>query len=128
MRWCWRAPVSIVFRWVIALRSGSNSTVFVPSPAQGAIALEAVPGSGAALACALVGDPATRVAVTAERAVLISLGGGCLMPLGAWARIEDGRLVLVAALVVEGAIRRAELSGRLEEPEALGEMVAARLR
>jgi hydroxymethylbilane synthase len=105
-----------------------DATVFVPSPAQGAIALEAVPGSGAALACALVGDSATRVAVTAERAVLISLGGGCLMPLGAWARIEDGRLVLVAALVVEGDIRRAELSGGLEEPEALGEMVAARLR
>ena len=40
------------------------------------------PDPAAALACALVGDPATRVAVTAERAVLISLGGGCLLPLG----------------------------------------------
>jgi hydroxymethylbilane synthase len=105
-----------------------DATVFVPSPAQGAIALEAVPGSGAALACALVGDSATRVAVTGERAVLIGLGGGCLLPLGAWARIEDGHLVLVAALVVEGAIRRVELSGSPEEPEALGEMVASRLR
>jgi hydroxymethylbilane synthase len=66
--------------------------------------------------------------VTAERAVLIGLGGGCLLPLGAWARIEDGRLVLVAALVVDGAIRRAELSGSLDGAEALGEMVAARLR
>jgi hydroxymethylbilane synthase len=105
-----------------------DANEFVPSPAQGAIALEAVAGSGAARACALVGDSATRIAVTAERAVLISLGGGCLLPLGAWARIEDGRLVLVAALVVEGAIRRAELSGVLDKPEALGEMVAARLR
>jgi hydroxymethylbilane synthase len=105
-----------------------DANEFVPSPAQGAIALEAVPGSGAARACALVGDSATRITVTAERAVLISLGGGCLLPLGAWARIDEGRLVLVAALVVEGAIRRAELSGALDEPEALGEMVAARLR
>jgi hydroxymethylbilane synthase len=66
--------------------------------------------------------------VTAERAVLIGLGGGCLLPLGAWARIEGGRLVLVAALVIEGAIRRVELSGSPEEPEALGEIVASRLR
>jgi hydroxymethylbilane synthase len=101
---------------------------FVPSPAQGAIALETVAGSPAAQACVLVGDLATRIAVTAERAVLIGLGGGCLLPLGAWARIEESRLVLVAALVVDGAIRRAEASGTLEEPEALGEMVAARLR
>ena len=104
-----------------------DPTVFVPSPAQGAIALEAVSGSGASRACALVGDPMTRVAVTAERAVLISLGGGCLLPLGAWARVEEGRLILVAALVVDGAVRRAEASGSPEQPEALGEIVAARL-
>ena len=101
---------------------------FVPSPARGAIALETVAGSPAAQACVLLGDLATRITVTAERAVLIGLGGGCLLPLGAWARIEESRLVLVAALVVDGAIRRAEASGTLEEPEALGEMVAARLR
>jgi hydroxymethylbilane synthase len=105
-----------------------DATEFVPSPAQGAIALEAARGSGAAHECARVGDPATRIAVTAERAVLISLGGGCLLPLGAWARIQDGQLVLVAALVVEGAIRRAELAGNPDDAEALGEMVAARLR
>ncbi len=101
---------------------------FVPSPAQGAIALETVSDSAASRACALAGDATTRIAVTAERAVLIGLGGGCLMPLGAWARIEDGRLVLVAALVVEGAVRRAEASGGIEDPVGLGEMVAARLR
>ncbi len=101
---------------------------FVPSPAQGAIALETVTDSAASRACAPAGDAATRIAVTAERAVLIGLGGGCLLPLGAWARIEDGRLVLVAALVVEGAVRRAEASGAIDEPEALGDLVAARLR
>jgi hydroxymethylbilane synthase len=101
---------------------------FVPSPAQGAIALEAVTGSPAARLCAGVGDPETTAAVEAERAVLAALGGGCLLPLGAWARIEDGRLVLVAALVVDGAVRRAEMSGGIEDPAALGVSVAARLR
>jgi hydroxymethylbilane synthase len=101
---------------------------FVPSPAQGAIALETVSDSAVARACALVDDLATRVAVTAERAVLAGLGGGCLLPLGAWARIDGGRLILVAALVVDGDIRRAEAAGGAEAPEALGEAVAARLR
>jgi hydroxymethylbilane synthase len=105
-----------------------DATEFVPSPAQGAIALEAVTGSTAAQACALVDDGATRIAVTAERAVLSGLGGGCLLPLGAWARIDDGRLVLTAALVVDGVIRRADASGHVSESEALGEIVAARLR
>jgi hydroxymethylbilane synthase len=105
-----------------------DPAAFVPSPAQGAIALETVIDSAAAGACELAGDPTTRITVTAERAVLIGLGGGCLLPLGAWARVEDGRLVLVAALVVDGAIRRAALSGSLDAPEALGELVAARLR
>ena len=101
---------------------------FVPSPAQGAIARETVAGSAPASACEPVDDRATRLAVTAERAVLRALGGGCLLPLGAWARIENGRLRLVAALVVEGSIHRAEAEGSLDDPEGLGEAVAARLR
>jgi hydroxymethylbilane synthase len=105
-----------------------DPTEFVPSPAQGAIALETVVDSAGADACSRAGDAMTRVAVTAERAVLISLGGGCLLPLGAWARVEGGELVLVAALVVDGEIRRAEAAGSLDAPEALGAMVATRLQ
>ena len=105
-----------------------NPLQFVPSPAQGAVALEAVTGSAPAHACEPVDDRVTRLAVTAERAVLSALGGGCLLPLGAWARVEAGRLVLVAALVAEGSIRRGEAEGSLENPQALGEAVAARLR
>lgn len=105
-----------------------DPVTFVPSPAQGAIALEAVTGSGAARMCASVGDAVTTAAVVAERAVLAGLGGGCLLPLGAWARIEDDHLVLVAALVVEGAIRRAEASGGVDDAAVLGAIVARRLR
>ena len=58
----------------------------------------------------------TRVAVTAERAVLISLGGGCLLPLGAWARVEGDRLVLVAALVDGRRNSPRRGSGELRRP------------
>lgn len=105
-----------------------DPTSFVPSPAQGAIALEAVAGSRAAAICARVADPATTAAVTAERAVLAALGGGCLLPLGAWARIEDGMLRLTAALVVDGEVRRADAADGIERAAALGELVAGMLR
>jgi hydroxymethylbilane synthase len=101
---------------------------FVPAPAQGAIALEAVAGSRAAGVCARAADPATTVAVRAERAVLAALGGGCLMPLGAFARVEGQALLIIAALAVAGDIRRAELSGDPGDPELVGTRLAELLR
>lgn len=102
--------------------------VFVPAPCQGAIAIETVVGGAAALACAPADHPVTRAAAAAERAALVSLGGSCLLPLGAWARVEEGQLVLTAALEVGGALRRTELSGDVTCPEELGARVAAGLR
>ena len=99
---------------------------FVPAPAQGAIALEARSGSDAAAAAATAGDAATALAVGCERAVLVGLGGGCLLPLGVWARIEDGRLVASAALGCDGGVARAELAGDVSDPgELAGRLVRA---
>jgi hydroxymethylbilane synthase len=100
---------------------------FVPAPCQGAIALQGRPGT-ATRSAAAADDPATRTAAAAERGVLAALGGGCLLPLGAWARMEGERLVLTAALEVEGRIRRAELDGDPGAPAELGRRVADRLR
>src|SRR6185312_7145456 len=44
-------------------------------------------------------DAPTRQAVLAERALLRGLGGGCLVPLGAWAVVEGDRLTLRAAVL-----------------------------
>ncbi|HEV7677875.1 MAG TPA: hydroxymethylbilane synthase [Candidatus Dormibacteraeota bacterium] len=101
---------------------------FVPSPAQGVIAVEARVDSTASAACALADDAVSRAVVRAEREVLRRLGAGCRLPLGAWARVEEGRLVLLGALAGEdGVVRRAELGGDVAEPLALGAEVAARL-
>jgi hydroxymethylbilane synthase len=43
-------------------------------------------------------DQETRTAIIAERALLSALQGGCQVPLGAWARIERGELVLEACV------------------------------
>lgn len=49
-------------------------------------------------------DPDSRAAVTAERVLLAELEGGCQVPLGAWARIEDGQMRMDArVLSADGA-------------------------
>lgn len=103
----------------------------LPAPGQGALALEARADDELTIAAlARLDDPATRAAVTAERSALAALAGGCLAPVGAWARIEaDGRLALSACVVsVDGARRLdAERRGRRDRPLELGREVADEL-
>jgi hydroxymethylbilane synthase len=101
---------------------------FVPAPAQGVIALEVVTAASTPASITAVDDPATGLAARTERALLRALGGGCLLPLGAWARLEDSALVLSAALGVDGAVRRVELGGDPAAPDDLVARVAAELR
>jgi len=95
-----------------AIAHALDPALMMPAPGQGALAVEARGDAVAAdadLAAALAAlhDPATGWAVTAERAVLRRLGAGCSAPLGAWARIEEGHLLLSA--VVMGLDGRDEL-------------------
>lgn len=108
---------------------------FVPAPAQGAVALEARGGTDAARRCWLANHFPTSAAVVAERAVLVTLGGGCRLPLGAYARLEpvDGaegwvRLVVLAALATPGGVRTVELDGPPGDAVAVGTQAAERLR
>lgn len=61
-----------------------------PAPGQGAIAVQARAGSPAAKAANALDHEATRRAVETERALLGRLGGGCGLPLGAYADRDDG--------------------------------------
>ncbi len=73
--------------------------------------------------------PETRAAVVAERAMLATLGGGCLSPVAAWGRVESGRLVLTGrVLSLDGSEKvGATLSAVLVEAELLGRRVAETL-
>ena len=81
--------------------------VSLPAAGQGAIGIEARAGDAATLRClAPLEDAETRSGVTAERAALAGLEGGCQVPIGAWGRIENGKLLLdVAVLSPDGTQR-----------------------
>jgi hydroxymethylbilane synthase len=61
--------------------------------------------------------------------MLAVLEGGCLAPIGAWARIENDLLTLTGrVLSLDGRTRLdATLTGDPEEPEALARRVAQEL-
>jgi hydroxymethylbilane synthase len=73
--------------------------VCMPAVGQGAIAVEArLNDTEAADALVKLDDAETRTAIICERALLSALQGGCQVPLGAWARIERGELILEACV------------------------------
>jgi hydroxymethylbilane synthase len=107
-----------------------------PAPGQGALALEtrcphnaddtAVHAAAAALNCA-----DTRFAVTAERAVLHALGGGCNLPLGAFCHRTDDTWHLHAMAVSPDGEQLAEVIKRAPRsiaPHDLGQHVAETLK
>ncbi len=63
---------------------------FVPAPGQGALAVTAVDGDLAADIHDRLDDDRTRVETTVERTILAELGGGCVAPIGIYARLSGG--------------------------------------
>jgi hydroxymethylbilane synthase len=111
-----------------------DPTEFIPSPGQGALAVECRNADeGVVRALAGLDHPRTRAAVTAERAVLAALGAGCSAPMGAFADVDAGTdgstlsLHAVVAAVDGSASVRLSTSGPLGEAEKLGRDLAAAL-
>ena len=104
--------------------------VMTPAVGQGALAVETRSDGGYAYqVCSRLNHRATQIAVTAERAVLGSLGGGCQVPIGAHAVVEGGE-VTVRALVISpdgGTIVRHEDHAPVDDAEELGRRVAESL-
>lgn len=74
-------------------------------------------------------DQETRAAVTAERAFLRRLEGGCQVPIGALGRVTDGVLKLEGIVLTLDGQRylKESVSGRPEEAADLGEELAGRM-
>jgi len=95
----------------------------LPAVGQGALGIETRAGDEATIAVvSKLNHKFTRVACTAERAFLRSLGGGCQLPIAAYAVVREKRITL-DGLVAEPQGRRLvrdRISGSLDEAEQLG--------
>jgi hydroxymethylbilane synthase len=102
---------------------------FVPAPGQGAIALECRSDDERVRSAVQALDHApTALAVGAERAFLAELGGGCNVPLGAYARFvpEGLRLSAFVGTVDGTTVLRGEKTG--PDPESLGRALADEMK
>lgn len=108
--------------------------VMLPAPGQGALAVTARSGDGGVLSAvrAVLHHGPTAVAVSAERALLRRLEGGCQVPVAAYAEPTEGGLRLhgrVVSLLGERAVEGTELrrpAGE-DEADAMGVALAERL-
>ena len=105
--------------------------ISLPAAGQGAIGIETRADDAETLrVLATLNHGETRSGVTAERAALAGLEGGCQVSIGAWGRIENGALTLdVVVLSPNGSQRMSEtISGPPEKAAEIGEAVARKLR
>lgn len=102
----------------------------IPAPGQGIIAVE-IRGDDlrAAASVRAIADREAIVALAAEREVVLRLGGGCQMPLGAYATTSGEELtVKTQVLSLDGQREaRAETRGAAEAAVQLGALAAERL-
>lgn len=103
--------------------------IMLPAVGQGALGIEtrAADRDTAQLAAPL-DDAETRACVSAERALLRELQGGCQIPLGAYARMEATEILLEAAVYSADGKEfvRGELRGQAATP-ASSEEIGTRL-
>ena len=65
---------------------------FLPAPGQGALGVQCRDETASLALVQPLDDELTRIAVTAERAFLAGLGGGCAVPIAAYAVVDKGQL------------------------------------
>lgn len=102
----------------------------LPAVGQGALGIEARADDRHTRAALLqIDDAATHQAVIAERTLLATLRAGCLAPVGAWARIEGGQMVLEAVVVAPDGSQRISVRDTAPpaESESLGKRAAEQL-
>ena len=104
------------------------ANVMCPAAGQGALAIEIRKDDSADTpAGRLLDDAAARATTTCERALLNKMGGGCQVPIGAFAEVVDGRLHLEAIVARPDGSKVLRESGEGDDPHQLGEMVGEAL-
>jgi hydroxymethylbilane synthase len=102
--------------------------IMCPAAGQGALGIEIREGDTKTRdLLAFLNDPAARAATTCERALLNSLGGGCQVPIGAFAEMKNGKLHLESIVADPDGSKLLRDSRDGDDPEKLGNAAGAAL-
>jgi hydroxymethylbilane synthase len=102
--------------------------VMCPAAGQGALAIEIRAGDGGVRdAISFLDDKVSRAETDCERALLKKLGGGCQVPIGASAKLQDGILHLEAVVANPNGSLLLRESAAGTDPSKLGEAVGDNL-
>jgi hydroxymethylbilane synthase len=103
-------------------------TDMVPQVGQGALAVECRADDDATRTrLDQIDDAQVHAAVTAERAFLAALGGGCTLPVGAHAEVADGTVSVLGLIASDDGHRVVRGREVDRDPEEAGRRVAMRL-
>lgn len=104
--------------------------VMIPSVGQGSLAIEARKENNKKEWALFLNDPESALAIKAERAFLRTMGGGCYVPVAAYARVEGGD-ISIRGIVSDPQGKRAfidQMRGPSSMAEELGMELAKRIR
>lgn len=107
-----------------------TTEIMLPAVGQGALGIETRADDEEAKNLVVsLAHGETRACVTAERALLAELEGGCQAPLGAWANIEGSFLTLDACVISPDGSEYIRLShfGSIQAAEAIGKKLGREL-
>jgi hydroxymethylbilane synthase len=118
------ARLGIMPRYQTTLRADE----MVPAPGQGTLVVQVREGDGETLQrIAVLEDPPTRTTLSAERALMARLGGGCTLPLGAIATLHGEGVHLTAMVATPDGERILRTDAEADGPERAADSAADRL-
>jgi hydroxymethylbilane synthase len=110
------------------VRQVISAEIMCPAAGQGALGIEIRAGDAVTRQhLEFLEDAAARATTTCERALLNKLGGGCQVPIGAFAEVRNGRLHLEAIVADPDGSKLLRESRDGTEPVQLGESVGETL-
>lgn len=112
------------------IRCRLQAPLWLPAPAQGAIAIETREDAPQIQRlCAALDHAGTRTCVEAERAMNRTLHGSCHVPVAAFAQLDDETLSLhgMVGSATDGSAVRAYAQGASDRPDVLGQLVGTQL-
>ncbi len=99
--------------------------IMLPAPGQGALAVQCRADDAETInLIAVLDHQPTRKTVTAERAFLAALGGGCSLPVGALATVTNEMIFLQGVVAAQDGRQKIQLTSQGSDPQPLGSDLA----